>query len=49
MAYHKVELFVCTDRLMLMYKDYCYLFEMCVETDLSPGLALKSACVGKNA
>ena len=32
----------------LFYKDYSYLYHMHVETGLSPALALKATCVGKN-
>ena len=39
--YNKVKVFIFTGR--LVYKDYI------LETGLSPALALKSACVGKNA
>ena len=45
--YHKVKLFICTDR--LINKDYKYLYEMCVETGLSQVLALNSAYVAKIA
>ena len=45
--YHKVKVFICTGR--IIYKDYSYLYLMDIESGLSPALALKSTCVGKNA
>ena len=45
--YHKVKVFICI--CTLFYKDYSYLYYMRVETGLTPALALKAACVGKNA
>ena len=45
--YHKVKVFICICR--LFYKDYSYLYYMRVKTGLSPALALKAVCVGKNA